>query len=920
MADDTFHALAETYGGSPNTDSGAPINLGTEFYWPIAGATGTGIRVSGVRFWRTTQSQSTAPSVHIAKSTGTGASSTAERSKTSPSSGSVAAGWETLLFDTPYDITDHDNYCVWVYLPNQGYCATAAKWTNPQLSQQGLMGLDSGTGPQYLYSPATPATRPVNDGAVGTSYWVEPLTNAIPTGGGPYTETGRQISITATVAGVGEAFEVDNPIPAENALTGYAPANWQISGVGDTGALGYTTTMSVAAGSSIDFKIHTGGSGYSLEIVRLGWYNNNGARLVHTFSGRPGVTQPASVQGGAGTGEAGTGSHSCTSWTVTDTWSVPSGACHGVYLGVIKRSGGSASHVGPFIVTTAHSAVAEIMCKLSDFTWHAYNSMGTLADPTGGKSLYGVGAGAFAENQRAWSQSYDAPLTYAGGAPQTSYWNGEQPLHTWLERNGYDVAYTSCLDVDADPDLLLGHKVVISEGHDEYWSQNIRDAWDAAIDAGVNAIVASGNTMLWRVRMVGRTMWCYKDTHSLNGVGAGHDPGDEWTGCWRDTRWANRRPENESLGTMFVKNGLTSVAMIVPDTYKTEPLWRGTTVASLGTGTSETLKTHSPRLRMGQLRAVLHRLDGLPAWLETAVAHSDGSDHQRLPPERCPVRHDDQPGQPLHRRLQTRHVDGRQPWCQPMGLRTLRLPHLPLGRWRRLGENTTMKQATVNLLADMGCQPGTITVGLSAATLTAWTFPTLTSGLSIPATLSIAEGDISAVDLGIGDVVQRNDFRPAPVRHLDLDQRSRRHCLVQRRGHRCRWRNGNDHRHLRSGVRHLCCHRHRRRRLRPCVDGGSDPTSSVDGLNYELGTWFTVSKTRTRRHPYLEPRPDGPWAHRHAVAGNQRRFSQVPPPGPSSDHRPSRPDDLWVVRAPLLHAIHGARHRPAIRRQLLRQR
>ena len=39
-----------------------------------------------------------------------------------------------------------------------------------------------------------------------------------------------------------------NPISTENALTGYAPANWQIAGIGDTGALGYTTAMSVRGG------------------------------------------------------------------------------------------------------------------------------------------------------------------------------------------------------------------------------------------------------------------------------------------------------------------------------------------------------------------------------------------------------------------------------------------------------------------------------------------------------------------------------------------------------------------------------------------------------------------------------------------------------------------------------------------------
>ena len=271
---------------------------------------------------------------------------------------------------------------------------------------------------------------------------------------------------------------------------------------------------------------------------------------------------------------------------------MPSDAVGGVYLGVIKRTGQSSfGHVGPFVVHTPHTANAQILAKLSDFTWRAYNTMGTLGSPTSGKSLYGVGTGSFTQSQRAWSVSYDAPLVTAQGVLQTSYWNGERPVHAFLERNGYDVAYAACLDVEADPAILLGHETIMSIGHDEYWSQAVRDAWDDAIDSGVNGIVMSGNTMLWRVRMVGRTMWCYKDSHTLDGTGTGLDPGDEWTGTWRDTRWANRRPENESIGTMFMANGPRNDEINLSSGFAAQPLWRGTTAAALTGVTLENVKS-----------------------------------------------------------------------------------------------------------------------------------------------------------------------------------------------------------------------------------------------------------------------------------------------------------------------------------------
>ena len=54
--------------------------------------------------------------------------------------------------------------------------------------------------------------------------------------------------------------------------------------------------------------------------------------------------------------------------------------------------------------------------------------------------------------------------------------NGLAPFIAWLERSGYSVAYCSDLDVHRDPTRLDRRQLLLSVGHDEYWSDEIRQA------------------------------------------------------------------------------------------------------------------------------------------------------------------------------------------------------------------------------------------------------------------------------------------------------------------------------------------------------------------------------------------------------------------------------------------------------------
>jgi hypothetical protein len=66
---------------------------------------------------------------------------------------------------------------------------------------------------------------------------------------------------------------------------------------------------------------------------------------------------------------------------------------------------------------------------------------------------------------------------------------------------GYDMTYTTNVDVHARSDILLRHRLFVSVGHDEYWTRQQRDAVEAARDAGVNLAFFSGNECYWQARL-----------------------------------------------------------------------------------------------------------------------------------------------------------------------------------------------------------------------------------------------------------------------------------------------------------------------------------------------------------------------------------------------------------------------------------
>jgi hypothetical protein len=383
-------------------------------------------------------------------------------------------------------------------------------------------------------------------------------------------------------------------IACENTLPGDPESDWKVNGIGDSTIQGYATSMSVNVGETVQFKVKSTAASYHIDILRMGYYQGNGARKIASGV-RPSVSLPQS-QPNCLT-DASTGLIDCGNWAVSASWAVPTTAVSGVYLAHLVRDDTGGQSLIPFVVRN-DAGHSDLVFQTSDETWQAYNTYG-------GNSLYECTSplcppGNPKGYKGAFKVSYNRPWHSPaddGGASWILY--AEYPMLRFLEANGYDVSYLSGVDVASRGPLLLSHKAFLSVGHDEYWSGDQRANVEAARAAGVSLAFFSGNEMFWKTRWEPsidashtptRTLVTYKETHFDGPV----DPQDPpvWTGTWRDPRFSppgdGGRPENAVTGQFFVVNsGTTDIK--VPSTYSNLRIWRNTPVASLAPGGSVTL-------------------------------------------------------------------------------------------------------------------------------------------------------------------------------------------------------------------------------------------------------------------------------------------------------------------------------------------
>jgi DNA-binding beta-propeller fold protein YncE len=361
----------------------------------------------------------------------------------------------------------------------------------------------------------------------------------------PARALGLLLAVSASVAGCGASGNGDggrrwpagrapgyaSPIGPENALRG--DPGWAMGADASGPVQIYLDRVSARAGDVVAARVgsdapHT----VRWELYRFGWYAGAGARrLAQGGPVKVGPQPPCPM-------EAGTGMVRC-AWAAAFQVTVPAGAVSG-YFGVkVIRDDGWAAFA-PLVVVDDRPA--DLVMQAAVDTWEAYNAWGgeSLYDDASRTQRGGLGS----------RVSFDRPYGSALGLGLALRY--ELRFATFLERAGYDVSYTTDLDVAAaGAGHLLRAGAFVSAGHDEYWSGEVRDAVEAARDAGMPLLFFGANAGYWKVRHeqpgaagLPRVITCWKidgDRDPVSGAGR--------TGRFRDP--PIDRPENALVGQQY---------------------------------------------------------------------------------------------------------------------------------------------------------------------------------------------------------------------------------------------------------------------------------------------------------------------------------------------------------------------------------
>lgn len=355
-----------------------------------------------------------------------------------------------------------------------------------------------------------------------------------------------------------------SPIALENTRAGNS--DWVLTDPADHEVEGYASATSIQRGETLRLYVHTSDPSVTLAVYRMGWYGGVGARLVQGGIILRGIRQPMP------TADPVTGLIECNwqeSYGLVTQSDDPREWLSGVYLAKLTgTASGKQSYI--IFVVREDDRPSDFLFQSSVTTFQAYNNWGgkstypsnslnerwarkvsfnrpyaTSQHPRGGS---GTGAGEF--------------LTAASIHPtrslSTAGW--EYNMVRWLERNGYDVTYSTDIDTHSRADFWKGHKAWLSVGHDEYWSQDMRRHVEGARDHGMGLGFFSANTCYWQIRLEpspitgepNRTMVAYKEAAMMEDPFAlDEDPSNDEliTVQWRDP--PVNRPEQSLIGIMY---------------------------------------------------------------------------------------------------------------------------------------------------------------------------------------------------------------------------------------------------------------------------------------------------------------------------------------------------------------------------------
>jgi hypothetical protein len=416
-----------------------------------------------------------------------------------------------------------------------------------------------------------------------------------------------------------------NPVLNENNCMGAGSAAYQMSNYNDDIG-GFPVKTSYNLGESVQLKIGRNLPGLptskvNIDVFRVGYYGGEGGRRISAASATN-VTVNNTQQ--CNPMDPVTGKVDCGNWAVTYTINASALPASGVYVAKLTATDTGIQNQVVFVVRDDNRA-AKVLYVVPTADYQAYNLWG-------GKSLYfdkNGGANTVTGSDRAAKVSFNRPIDFAE-AQLNKFFGPDFDMVYWLERNGYDVAYSDDVAVSQNPNSLKTHKLDMTAGHSEYWTAEEYHGFKAARDAGVNVSSFDSNTAYWKVRLEdgGRTLVCYKTVQGASPTGSGaatpNDPGPDGqvgtaddavgadgvagtsddhpenaTTTWRDDGAPNGdpsappggrvgpdEPENSLWGNMYVGDNdskawpMTVAAANANGEYAGDRIWRNTGIAT----------------------------------------------------------------------------------------------------------------------------------------------------------------------------------------------------------------------------------------------------------------------------------------------------------------------------------------------------
>ena len=327
---------------------------------------------------------------------------------------------------------------------------------------------------------------------------------------------------------------------------------------------GYCGALSYAPGETAQLHISTRAERYDIVIERWGveretvWETANHAGEFH---------RPPENADSEGCG-----------WPVSIEVPVDPAWQSGFYIVTLTAQGSApdraTAHAG-FVVRgrTVRSDPCRNLLVLDTNTWNAYNTWGGRSLYTGGTKVsfarpFCRGILSRPEVERddrkarpVYSheepdpdgtifQAYRMERGYPSAIGSAGWFTHGRRFIEWAESRGYEFDYAVSSDLEDDPSITDGYRLIVSVGHDEYWSAGQRNTVERHVENGGHFASFSGNTMFWQVRLEqaerGRSMVGFKYTAHRADPIIETDRPQEMSGMWGDPIVG--RPEWSFLG------------------------------------------------------------------------------------------------------------------------------------------------------------------------------------------------------------------------------------------------------------------------------------------------------------------------------------------------------------------------------------